>query len=130
VRFDRWSKVEAAVRALKRALDRLPDNSPMRGDVRALLLRTHEEVHDDKAAADLLAVLRAEARFATVYRHRRHRFDDLSDEWKDHHKKMDSDTGTEPVLALLDSGATMSVFPVELARLIGVHDSDLRRGKP
>lgn len=87
--FDRWLRVETAARAVKRSLGRLPDESPMQIDATQLLLRTREPVNDDTEAADLVTVLRAEAHFATLYRHLRHQYDRQNDNWQQTHKKMD-----------------------------------------
>lgn len=91
VQFDRWLRVESAVDLLKRGLGRLPDQSPMRLDAQALLLRTYEEPLDDAEAAAVVAVVRAEARFAVIYREVRQRFDHRDADWRKARPSLDPD---------------------------------------
>lgn len=94
VKFDRWVKVEEAVQALKKALGRLPGDSPLRADVAELLLRTREPLSDEKTT-ELIAVLAAEARFAIIYRHVYYRFKDQDADWQKEHQNVHPDREVE-----------------------------------
>jgi hypothetical protein len=90
-RFGRWSKVETAATLVKDELAQLPASSPMHRDARDLLVITHLEPDDDKEASDQVAVLRAEARIAALYRHVRQVFDSQEEPWKATHRSLDPD---------------------------------------